>query len=66
MPDQKPPRPHEMPNAGAEDVPPGATRAAADRETTPPARGPNDPKGKKPRGEPRTIDDPRGGENMPR
>jgi len=66
MADPKPPRPHEMPNVGAEDLPPGATPAALDRETTTPARGPNDPPGKKPHGEPRTIDDPRGGENMPR
>ena len=57
-----PSRPHEAPNAGAETVPPGATRSAADRDVTPPPRGPNDPTGDPAADRSRTIDDPRGGE----
>ena len=44
MPEQQP-RPHEAPNTGAENVPPGATRQAQDRHRNQPARGPNDPTG---------------------
>jgi hypothetical protein len=44
MPDQVP-RPHEAPNSAAENVPPGATQQAQDRDRNPPAKGPNDPTG---------------------
>jgi hypothetical protein len=44
MPEQQP-RPHEAPNTGAENIPPGATRQAQNRRRTQPARGPNDPTG---------------------
>ncbi len=60
-----PPRPHEAPNAGAETIPPGATRQAQDRPTTPPARGPNDPTGDKAFDKTPTIDAPPGAPKKP-
>jgi hypothetical protein len=54
---QQLPRPNERPDTGAETVPPGATRRAADRPVNPRRKGPNDD------AEPeRTMDEPQKGE----
>ena len=57
MPKPKLPRPKEQPGTGAETIPPGATRRAADRPVTPRRKGPNDDAESE-----RTMDEPQKGE----
>jgi hypothetical protein len=56
MANQKPPRPHEAPNAGAGDIPAGATRKALNREHMP-AEATEDEEPRRQRGAPPAPDD---------